>query len=240
MTRTPIAPELKSLVDAALEDQSEEFKVKVLEVAFKAKVEPSDPLFLVLLATGKLEYWLRDCPRALGSVFDDRLQEVSDTLSECGEAAVKSQKAAIASAMSSLFVKSKSLRHNQRDELDGVSQSSHFSVSGWKLAGVVLLSLAIGGVIGWAVPVLLQGGYVGQVNLTREQAKALSWAQSKQGKFASDLMSWNSSLLNDMECKKSVKQLGVTLEIQGKKASSGFCTLWVEPVSKRQFVSTNK
>ncbi|WP_377478337.1 hypothetical protein [Microcoleus anatoxicus] len=29
--------------------------------------------------------------------------------------------------------------------------------------------------------------------------------------------------------------MGVTLEVAGRPATSGFCTIWVEPVERRKF-----
>jgi hypothetical protein len=49
------------------------------------------------------------------------------------------------------------------------------------------------------------------------------------------LMKWNSDSLTNLECKKDVKRLGVTLEVAGRPATEGFCTIWVEPVEKRRF-----
>jgi hypothetical protein len=73
------------------------------------------------------------------------------------------------------------------------------------------------------------------VHLTQEQAEALRWATSGEGKFARNLMRWNLDSLTDLECKKDVRRLGVTLEVAGRAATSGFCTIWVESVEKRKF-----
>ena len=48
-------------------------------------------------------------------------------------------------------------------------------------------------------------------------------------------MKWNSDSLTNLECKKDVRCLGVTLEVVGRLATSGFCTIWVESVEKRRF-----
>lgn len=48
-------------------------------------------------------------------------------------------------------------------------------------------------------------------------------------------MKWNSDSLTNLECKKDVQRLGVTLEVAGRASRSGFCTIWVEPVEKRRF-----
>ena len=48
-------------------------------------------------------------------------------------------------------------------------------------------------------------------------------------------MKWNSDSLTNLECKKDVKRLGVTLELVGRPATEGFCTIWVESIEKRKF-----
>jgi len=73
--------------------------------------------------------------------------------------------------------------------------------------------------------------------LTIEEAALLNWAQSPEGQQARELMRWNSGLLDDRSCEQDVQRLGVTLELQGKSARSGFCTLWVVPPEKRRFES---
>jgi len=73
--------------------------------------------------------------------------------------------------------------------------------------------------------------------MTQEEAEALRWATSAEGKFARNLMKWNSDSLTNLECKKDVRRLGVTLEVAGKLAVLGFCTIWVEPVKRRKFSS---
>ena len=73
--------------------------------------------------------------------------------------------------------------------------------------------------------------------LTVDEAALLSWAQSSEGQQARELMRWNSGLLDDRSCEQEVDSLGVTLELQGKSARSGFCTLWVVPPKDRRFES---
>ena len=51
------------MLDLALEGQSEEYRRKVLELAFKGKIEPTDPIFLILLATGRLKMLIQESPK---------------------------------------------------------------------------------------------------------------------------------------------------------------------------------
>jgi hypothetical protein len=104
-------------------------------------------------------------------------------------------------------------------------------------AGILLTTLGIGALMGWMGLLWLQGGFAPDesVHLTQEQAEALRWATSAEGKFARNLMKWSSDSLTNLQCKKDVKRLGVTLEVAGKPAKSGFCTIWMESVEKRNF-----
>nr|WP_293196094.1 MULTISPECIES: DUF6753 family protein [unclassified Microcoleus] len=99
------------------------------------------------------------------------------------------------------------------------------------------MALSAGAVMGWMDLLWSQGGFApGEpVHLTQEQADALRWATSAEGKFARNLIRWNSDSLSSLECKNDVRRLGVTLEVRGCPANSGFCTIWVEPVEKRRF-----
>lgn len=74
-----------------------------------------------------------------------------------------------------------------------------------------------------------------QEPLTLEEADHLAWARSEKGRFARTLMDWNSGILDDLTCTDEVKRLGVTLKVQGRAASYGFCTLWVVPPGQRRF-----
>ncbi len=104
-------------------------------------------------------------------------------------------------------------------------------------ADILLTTLGIGALMGWMGLLWSQGGFApGQaVHLTQEQAEALRWATSAEGKFARNLMKWNSDSLTNLECKKDILRLDVTLEVAGKPAIEGFCMIWVESVKKRKF-----
>ncbi|NEQ19144.1 MAG: hypothetical protein F6K28_04435 [Microcoleus sp. SIO2G3] len=100
---------------------------------------------------------------------------------------------------------------------------------------VLLSCVGIGVLLGMTVPPWMGGGLTNPRRLTVEEAEALRWAQSKEGKFARNLMKWNSGSLDNLDCTQDVKRLGVTLEVAGRPATTGFCTIWVQPPNKRQF-----
>ena len=221
------AVDTKSLLDIALEGQSEEYRRKVLELAFKGKIEPTDPIFLILLATGRLEVLIRESPKPedFELAFTRWVARINKTLANYERVAVEKQEGQIASAVNSLV---------RQTELTKVATSVRSLVV---VAGILLTTLGVGALMGWMGVLWSQGGFAAgeAVHLTQEQAEALRWATSAEGKFARNLMRWNSDSLTNLECKKDVKRLGVTLEVAGRPATSGFCTIWVEPVEKRKF-----
>jgi hypothetical protein len=88
------AVDTKSLLDIALEGQSEEYRRKVLELAFKGKIEPTDPIFLILLATGRLEVLIQESPKPEGfELAFDRWVRINKTLATCERVVVEKQKA---------------------------------------------------------------------------------------------------------------------------------------------------
>ena len=221
------AVDTKSLLDIALEGQSEEYRRKVLELAFKGKIEPTDPIFLILLATGRLEVLIEESPKPedFELAFERWVGRINKTLATYERVAVEKQDGQIAEAVNSLL---------RQTELRRVATSAGSLVVA---AGILLTTLGIGALMGWMGLLWSQGEFApGEaVHLTQEQAEALRWATSAEGKFARNLMRWNSDGLTNLECKKDVERLGVTLEVAGRPATSGFCTIWVEPSERRKF-----
>lgn len=90
------AADTKSLLDIALEGQSEEYRRKVLELAFKGKIEPTDPIFLILLATGRLEVLIQESPKPedFELAFNRWVGRINKTLASYERVAVEKQEGA--------------------------------------------------------------------------------------------------------------------------------------------------
>ncbi len=73
----------------------------------------------------------------------------------------------------------------------------------------------------------------GPRSLTLEEVELLNWAKSDRGKLGKQIMDWNGDYLSSGECEKDASQLGVTLTMNNKKATQGFCILWVKPYKQR-------
>lgn len=230
-----------SLLSIALQDQDEAFKNKVYQIVIQTGIDIDDPMFLVLAATGRLETLLEESPKELSALFDQwselihsQLDDYSKSLEHYERAAVKGQQKAIARSVSDLIRKT-------------AFEKFVFSINALSLAlgSVIILSaLGLGGLLGsqYAKYQAAQTKYAAGIpqQLTVDEVLARQWAQSKDGKFAKQLMTWNADLLslagNQRACQVQAKELQVTLQMGDRMAQSGFCTLWVSPVDKRQFV----
>ncbi|MDF5724912.1 MAG: hypothetical protein PUP91_31545 [Rhizonema sp. PD37] len=213
----------QDLLNAVLSGKTEEFQRRVLDVVVKTGLEPDDPVFLVLLATGRLEVLLEDSPQALERLFKGWTNEIKRTLDLVEQTTLEQQKSAIAVAAGDL------IRQAERKE------ARRFFTSLIPAMAVLLCCVGIGVLLGITVPGWMGGGLTKERRLTVEEAEALRWAQSKEGRFARNLMKWNSGSLDNLDCTQDVKRLGVTLEVAGRPSVAGFCTIWVQPPDKRQF-----
>jgi hypothetical protein len=215
----------KSRLDAALEGYGDEFKGRVLDIVHKTGLEPDDPLFLVLAATGRLEVLLEDAPDTLEQLFKNWSRELARNLELVESATVERQKLAIAKAAGELIRKAQ------------ISEGQRLLASLVPAAGLLLAILGVGFIMGMSIPPWLAGGFdpTGPRHLTLNQAETLRWAESGEGKFARNLMQWNRGYLDNKECIKDVQRLKVVLNLDGRRAKSGFCLVWVVPTDKREF-----
>ena len=143
------AVDTKSLLDIALEGQSEEYRRKVLELAFKGKIEPTDPIFLILLATGRLEVLIQESPKPedFELAFTRWVGRINKTLATYERVAVEKQEGQIAEAVNSLV---------RQTELTKVAISVRSLVVA---AGVLLTTLGVGALMGWMGLLWSQGGF---------------------------------------------------------------------------------
>lgn len=229
-----------TILALALRGKDESFKAKVYEIVIQTGLDPEDPAFLLLIATGRLELLLEESPKELEALFDqwsDRiilhLQDYREGLEHYERAAVKAQEKAIAQSVQALI---------QKAAIDKFLHSIN-AISITTGAVLILIAGGLGSMLGiaWANWQQARVEYVpGKPRqLTLKEATALQWATSPEGQFAHNLMTWNQTLLaqqgRSRVCEQDAKQLGVTLTLEGRKASNGFCTLWIMPPNQRKF-----
>ncbi len=216
------------LLAEALRGKSEDFKRRVLDFVSRSGLSQDDPLFLVLVATGRLEIMLSDAPQTLQLLFQTWNKDLAHNLEQVEQVAIARQKVAINRAAQELI--HESLLREGRNIINSVFPATV----------VFFFIFAIGFIAGVSIPPWLHGALSGgytkvQTNtLTWDELSAMKWAVSSEGKFARKLINWNRGYLENRECIKDVQRLGVVLSQYNRKAKSGFCLVWVTPPDKRK------
>ena len=218
------------LLAEALNGKSEEFKQRVVDFAFRSGLSQDDPLFLIMVATGQLEIMLEDAPQRLQLLFETWNQDLAKNLETVEQVAVQRQKVAINRAAQALI--HESLVREGRNIINSIYPAAivFFLIFGAGFIGGVTIPPWIVGILGKGYSLVKSN------NLTWEELNAMKWGMSSEGQFAKNLISWNRGYLDNRECLKDAQKLGVTLSQYNRKATSGFCTIWVVPPNKRKFV----
>jgi hypothetical protein len=68
----------RDLLDMALEGQPDAFKVKVYQIVHKLKVSVDDPIFLLMIGTGRVQLLLEQYPDDVGQLLDENLEQFKD------------------------------------------------------------------------------------------------------------------------------------------------------------------
>ncbi|NES01794.1 MAG: hypothetical protein F6K22_02505 [Okeania sp. SIO2F4] len=224
----------KKLLDQLLEGKPDAYKAKLEALVRTTGVTVDDPIFLILVASGRLELLLDEAPQTLGDIFQLWSLELStwlDKLKVSMELAQKTsvleQQAAIASAVANSIKTAKD--ESSKNFLHAVPWA------GITIGGCMLASLSVGFLSGLTVPPYMQGGIApgSPMKLTRAQANALDWAMSSDGKKAKQIFEWNRDYINSGQCLEDARKLKIEMSYNNRPAKDGFCTLWIKPPQKR-------
>ncbi|WP_424097154.1 DUF6753 family protein [Moorena producens] len=250
-----------SLLEKLLEGRSDSFKAKILDLVVATEVDANDPLFLFLVATSSLEKILADTPKSLEQLFRSWEKDIQQMIDVVGQSTVDIHRQEIskAIALQSAPKANASAIEQSKVTLESKSQrqpcsyppkgSMNFPVvkaspvtNITAICGAVVLSLLCGLGAGWGLSELSQPKLDpnGSRQLTLDEAATLNWAISKEGKLARNITKWNAGYLDNLECQKDAIDAGIRLNFGGKKATSGYCLLWVAPPSQRKYIEDNK
>ncbi len=214
---TAISTEAKNraFMATALKDLSDHEREIVLRTAMETDIKGDDPLFIFLIATGKIELLLHQKPAEIAAHFDKQYQkwrkdwqrrlkyshalfkehaktlqnyinQTQETLEIASEAALEAHSDKITDAANIVIKKA------------AFTKISHDAIALTKAAFYVLLSISVGVVLGLAIPLFYKPPSPeldpkGARQLTLEEAKALEWAMSDVGRSAREnpeLVQW--------------------------------------------------
>lgn len=223
-------PPYPTVLDHFLKDKDSSYRLKVWEIISQFNIPHDDPVFVMLASCGRLEILLERSPKELNAMFQLWEQQITESLDLKQRAAVKVTQAAIAMSVQDLIRKA---------EWEKATQSWPALI---KAGSLLLLAAGAGALFGFGMFAWRQSRveYVGAARqLTVTEASALQWAMSKEGKFAKDLLTWNQYQFSrnggQLQCVRDAQALNVTLRVEGRDATDGFCTVWVKPPQDRRF-----
>ena len=202
----------RAFMAIALEGMSKEDREIVLRTAMSTDIKGDDPLFILLIALGKIELLLHQKPVEISAQFDRQYEEwrkdwqkrlkysnalfteqskvlrnhINDTkeaMELTSQAALEAHGDTIAEAVDSLVKRA------------AFTKVSHDATALTKAAFYIFLSILLGVGFGFLIPQFWQAELdpIGARQLTLEQAKALEWAMSDIGSSARnnpELVEW--------------------------------------------------
>ncbi|MGG6267157.1 DUF6753 family protein [Leptolyngbya sp. AN03gr2] len=237
-----------TLLEMELEGKDAAYRSRVFELVHLLKINPQDPVFLLLIATGRIDSEIRQFPQSLSryrnnlsTLFDRWSDQVMTNLDEY-ERVIKQRLEAYQQVASKMHQREMDKMLRTLIAKVAIKEVLHHPFV-LILSGVVTLaSVGTGALLSYFYWQAKTQYEPGSKQLTVEQAKALQWAQSPEGRYARSLFEWNQGLLENKSCVEQARRAAVSVQVtpDGQKATSGFCLLWVDPPNKRQFESAPK
>ncbi|NJL64047.1 MAG: hypothetical protein HC903_22195 [Methylacidiphilales bacterium] len=207
----------ESYLNRLLEGKDADFQRRVLAVTVEHGLSTSDPLFLIMLATGQLQVLLEDKPAELDLLFKRWAEGIYEHLEKAKRTAIAGQEIEIRKMVNRLIQHCESKERRR-----------------WQIMlpalGLMIAAIGFGVLTGLSVPVWLGGGYASgePKKLTVAEVETLRWAASVRGKLARDILTWNSESLSNLTCTKTPTQRSLVSQEKGKTLVSDYCLLRVK------------
>lgn len=220
----------RTILEELLGQVDDKTEAQIRRIVSAFGIDENDALFLLLLSNSSVQVLLEQAPNHFRQTFEYAHQKVLDSVEQYEQAARRGVERQVSESVNELVKKAGATK-------------ARASLSALIGAGAIALGLvSLGLFFGWSYAqwqqsqVTMAPGEPRQ--LTLEEAEALDWATSSQGRYARQILEWNEDLLGG-ECQEQVKELGVTIQMGTRKARSGFCLLWTQPPSEREFFSSD-
>ncbi|MGP1384040.1 MAG: DUF6753 family protein [Thainema sp.] len=224
-----MAADTTTILEELLGQVDDKTEAQIRRIVSAFGIDENDALFLLLLSNSSVQVLLEQAPNHFRQTFEYAHQKVLDSIDQYEQAARRGVERQVSESVKELMQKAGARK----------AQVTLKSLIG---AGIIALGLiGLGLFSGWSYAqwrqsqVAMAPGEPRQ--LTLNEAEALDWATSSEGQYARQILEWNEDLLGG-ECQQQVKELGVTIQMGTRKAKSGFCLLWTQPPSEREFFSS--
>lgn len=213
------------LATKMLEAEKPENRNLVLAEVAASGIKESDPVFMATLAIVTAKVVVEQTPKELRQTFTECLASTRDELSGYEKVAMAGIKHEVSKTVDQLVAEAIAKGSEAKNVV------TYKSLIG---AGAMALGLLLVGALG-GMSALRWFAQMDNRGLTAAEVTALDFGQSKEGRFAQQLLEWNPDLLNG-ECESRAQDLGaITIGDGTRKATSGYCFVWRQPPDKREF-----
>lgn len=212
--------------DEYLGQFDERTQVRILQILADSGIKKNDPIFSSLLYLTGVKETLERGPGEIRQAVDYGLRQFLEVMEESKQVAAMTTEKRIASAVNALLQKTN-------------ESKSRVTIQSVIWAGVIIFSAFV---IGWAscnwYRVFRQPQVAldpsGPRTLTVEEVKNLDWSMSAEGKKARQIVALNPDVMGG-ECEEQARAHNITIQIGDRRATSGYCVLWVQPPGERTF-----
>ncbi|MEM9505801.1 MAG: DUF6753 family protein [Cyanobacteria bacterium P01_E01_bin.43] len=224
-----MAADTTTILEELLGQVDEKTEAQIRRIVSAFGIDENDALFLLLLSNSSVQVLLEQAPNSFRQTFEHAHQRVLDSIEQYEQAARRGVERQVSESVKELIQKAGAAK----------AQVTIKSLIGAGAIAIGLISFGVFG--GWGYSqwrqsqIKMAPGAPRQ--LTLNEAEALDWATSSEGQYARQILEWNEDLLGG-DCQQQVKDLGVTIQMGTRKAKSGFCLLWTQPPSEREFFSS--
>lgn len=224
-------------LERVLKDKTDLYASKIVQLVMEYKIQPNDPIFVILVAMQELELMMVDVPLQIEQVcteYESRMNQMLHKYFGATESEAKERyQSALAGIKQDIAAAAKELIIETRDE-----QFTGNLLTLGKMAAPALAMLL--GAIGLGVLGTLQyhqlktQTLLGTGKLTPEQYDAMEWGMSREGKQAQEIMKYNAGYVGET-CQQDAEAMNLRLQFGERTVTSGFCLLFVEPPNKRRY-----
>lgn len=230
-----------SLLDEFLMLQPKEIQRQVRATAERWNIDKDDPFFLILLQCRITQILYEETPSNIAKAFEIGNEEIIAQLERYAYELREIQTKSLAkyeqeqNKLNNLRLKKAVARVLEDNNLHS-GKKGGFSprVLGSLVTATAVFFCSI--ISFWGGTQLNNSAIVTdwKQKLEAQDRVLLDWAKSPEGNLAKNIVDWNEDLANK-SCSRKVKDLGISFQIGSAKAVSGFCVVFIEPPSRRNF-----
>lgn len=232
---------LSSSLDEFLMSQPKEIQRQVLKTIEIWNIDRDDPFFLILLQCRITQILYETTPNRIYQAFKIGEEELIFLFEQYKQKLIKIQQEALAKYeeeqghLANIRLKKAVARVLEDNNLNCGNKNKLSP----RIVGslVTAATVVLGSILSFSVGTLFNESALAQSwkqELEAEDRVLLAWAKSQEGQAAKNIVDWNEDLI-DKSCQVKVKNLGISFQVGSAKLTDGFCVLFIEPPSNRNY-----